>query len=104
MNHLDLLGQLLDRARAAGADTAEAAVSNSTSVNVTRRLGRTEHLERSERHGLELTVYLGRRSATVSSTEVAASGFAQLAERAVAMARVVPEDPYGGLAEAARSV
>jgi PmbA protein len=104
MNHLDLLGQLLDRARAAGADTAEAAVSNSTSVNVTRRLGRTEHLERSERHGLELTVYVGRRSATVSSTEVAASGFAQLAERAVAMARVVPEDPYGGLADEARTV
>jgi PmbA protein len=104
MNHLDLLGQLLDRARAAGADTAEAAVSNSTSINVTRRLGRTEHLERSESHGLELTVYVGRRSASVSSTEVAASGFAQLAERAVAMARVVPEDPYGGLAEEARAV
>ena len=104
MNHLDLLSQLLDRARAAGAETAEAAVSNSTSVNVTRRLGRTEHLERSERHGLELTVYLGRRSASVSSTEVAASGFAQLAERAVAMARVVPEDPFGGLAEEARTV
>ena len=104
MNHLDLLGQLLDRAREAGADTAEAAVSNSTSVNVTRRLGRTEHLERSESHGLELTVYVGRRSASVSSTEVAATGFAQLAERAVAMARVVPEDPYGGLAEEARAV
>jgi PmbA protein len=104
MNHLDLLGQLLDRARAAGADTAEAAVSNATSVNVTRRLGRTEHLERSESHGLELTVYVGRRKASVSSTEVAASGFAQLAERAVAMARVVPEDPYGGLAEDAHAV
>jgi PmbA protein len=104
MNHLDLLSQLLDRARAAGADTAEASVSNSISVNVTRRLGRTEHLERSERHGLGLTVYVGRRSASVSSTEVAAAGFVQLAERAVAMARVVPEDPYGGLAEDARAV
>jgi PmbA protein len=104
MNHLDLLSQLLDRARAAGADTAEASVSNSISVNVTRRLGRTEHLERSERHGLDLTVYVGRRSASVSSTEVAAAGFAQLAERAVAMARVVPEDPYGGLAEEAQTV
>ena len=104
MNHLDLLSQLLDRARAAGADTAEAAVSNSTSVGVTRRLGRNEHLERSEKHGLQLTVFVGRRSASVSSTEVAASGFAQLAERAVAMARVVPEDPYGGLAEEAHAV
>ena len=104
MNHLDLLTQLLDRARAAGADTAEASVSNAISVNVTRRLGSTEHLERSERHGLGLTVFVGRRSASVSSTEVAAGGFAQLAERAVAMARVVPEDPYGGLAEEAEAV
>ena len=54
---LDLLTALLDRARAAGADTAEAAVSGSTSVSVSRRLGATEHLERSERRGLELTVY-----------------------------------------------
>jgi PmbA protein len=104
MNQLDLLSALLDRARAAGADTAEAAVSGSTSVSVSRRLGQTEHLERSERRGLELTVFVGKRSASVSSTELAPSGFAALAERAVAMARVVPEDPYGGLADEAQAV
>ena len=104
MTQLDLLTALLDRARAAGADTAEAAVSGSTSVSVSRRLGQTEHLERSERRGLELTVFVGNRSASVSTTELAASGFAALAERAVAMAKVVPEDPYGGLAEEAQAV
>ncbi len=104
MTQLDLLTELLDRARAAGADTAEAAVSGSTSLSISRRLGHTEHLERSERRGLELTVFVGKRSASVSSTELAASGFPALAERAVAMAKVVPEDPYGGLAEEARGV
>ena len=104
MTQLDLLTELLDRARAAGADTAEAAVSGSTSLSISRRLGHTEHLERSERRGLELTVFVGKRSASVSSTELAASGFPGLAERAVAMAKVVPEDPYGGLAEEARGV
>lgn len=104
MSQLDLLGALLDRARAAGADTAEAAVSGSTSLSVSRRLGQTEHLERSERRGLELTVYVGKRSATVSTTELAASNFRSLAERAVAMAKVVPEDPYGGLADEAQAV
>ena len=104
MSQLDLLSALLDRARAAGADAAEAAVSGSTSLSISRRLGQTEHLERSERRGLELTVYVGKRSASVSSTELAASSFPALAERAVAMAKVVPEDPYGGLAEEARSV
>ena len=104
MNQLDLLSALLDRACSAGADTAEAAVSGSTSVSVSRRMGQTEHLERSERRGLELTVFVGKRSASVSTTELAASGFAALAERAVAMAKVVPEDPYGGLAEEASPV
>ncbi len=104
MNQLDLLSHLLDRARAAGADTAEAAVSGATSLSVARRLGRTEHVERSERRGLELTVFVGKRSATVSSTEIAEAGFRALAERAVAMAKVVPEDPYGGLADEASPV
>ena len=104
MSQLDLLTALLERARAAGADSAEAAVSGSTSVSVSRRLGRTEQLERSERRGLELTVFIGKRSASVSTTELAASGFAGLAQRAVAMAKVVPEDPYGGLADEARFV
>ena len=104
MTQLDLLSALLDRARAAGADAAEAAVSGSTSLSVSRRLGHTEHLERSERRGLELTVFVGRRSASVSSTELASSGFVALAERAVAMAKVVPEDPFGGLAEEACSI
>jgi PmbA protein len=104
MSQLDLLSALLDHARAAGADTAEAAVSGSTSVSVSRRLGQTEHLERSERRGLELTVFIGKRSASVSTTELSPSGFAALAERAVAMAKVVPEDPYGGLADEASPV
>ncbi|WP_158747594.1 TldD/PmbA family protein [Acidisphaera sp. L21] len=104
MSQLDLLTALLDRARQAGADTAEAAVSGSTSLSISRRLGQTEHLERSERRGLELTVFVGKRSASVSTTEIAASGFAALAERAVAMAKVVPEDPYGGLADNAQTV
>ena len=103
-SQLDLLSALLDRARSAGADTAEAAVSGSTSVSVSRRLGQTEHLERSERRGLELTVFVGKRSASVSTTELSAAGFAALAERAVAMAKVVPEDPYGGLADEASPV
>ena len=80
MNQLDLLGALLSHARAAGADSAEAAVTGATSVSVQRRLGRTEHLERSERRGLDLTVYVGKRSASVATTEISAAGFAALAE------------------------
>ena len=98
MNGTDRLQELIARARAAGADTADAMLVASTSIGVQRRLGRTEQLERSESKDLGLRVFVGKRQAIVSSTTVDPAGFAALAERAVAMARVVPEDPFAGLA------
>jgi PmbA protein len=97
-DHIALLNDLIARARAAGADAADAVMVGGASLSVQRRLGQTEHVERSEGQDLGLRVFLGNRSAIVSSTTVDPAGFAQLAERAVAMARVVPEDPDGGLA------
>jgi PmbA protein len=101
MNELDLLADLIAHARAAGADAADALLASGTSLGVQRRLGKTEHVERSEGRDLGLRVFIGQRSAVVSATSVDPSSFAALAERAVAMARVVPEDPYAGLAETA---
>lgn len=99
MNGLDLLADLIGRARTAGADAADAVLVAGTSLAVQRRLGRIDHLERSEGRDLGLRVFVGRRSAIVSSTTVDPAGFDALAERAVAMARVVPEDPYSGLGD-----
>lgn len=101
MTQLDLLADLIGRAKAAGADAADAILLSGTSISVERRLGRTEKLEQSEARDLGLRVFVGRRSAIVSSSAADPAGFAALAERAVAMARVVPEDPYSGLAEQA---
>jgi PmbA protein len=98
---MDLLGDLIARARRAGADAADAVLIAGTSLSVERRLGQTEQLERSEARDLGLRVFVGKQSAIVSSTAVDPAGFDLLAERAVAMARVVPEDPYAGLAEEA---
>ncbi|HEY5299959.1 MAG TPA: metallopeptidase TldD-related protein [Acetobacteraceae bacterium] len=101
MSQLDLLHDLIGRARAAGADAADAVLVAGASLSVQRRLGQTEHVERSEGRDLGLRVFVGRQAAMVSSTTIDPSGFAALAERAVAMARVVPEDPYAGLADTA---
>jgi PmbA protein len=101
MNHLDRLADLIARARAAGADAADAVLVAGTSLSVSRRLGKTEHVERSEGQDLGLRVFIGKRAAIVSATSIDPAGFTQLAERAVAMAKVVPEDPYTGLAETA---
>jgi PmbA protein len=98
---LDLLADLIARARAAGADAADAVLISGTAIGVQRRLGNTEHVERSEGRDLGLRVFLGKRAAIVSSSAIDPASFPELAERAVAMARVVPEDPYAGLAETA---
>ena len=102
MDKLDLMSRLIERARAAGADAADAVLIAGTSLSVQRRLGRTEHIERAEGQDLGLRVFLGAKVAIVSATSADPAGFAGLAERAVAMARVVPEDPFAGLADTAR--
>ncbi len=96
----DLLGALLAAASRAGADAADAILISGSSVSLLRRLGAIEHLERSEARDLGLRVFVGQRSAIVSATSVDPAGFDRLAARAMDMARVVPEDPYGGLADA----
>jgi PmbA protein len=96
---LDLLATLLGRARAAGAERADAILVARTSLSVERRLGNTETLERSESQDLGLRVFCGAKSAIVSASNVDPAQFSALAERAVAMACVVPDDPYADLCE-----
>lgn len=100
MNRLETLAALVAAARAAGADAADAVLAEGTSLSVARRLGAIEQLERAEGFDLGLRVFVGRRQAIVSSTDPDRAGFTALAERAVAMARAVPEDRFSGLPEA----
>ncbi|MGQ3049306.1 MAG: TldD/PmbA family protein [Niveispirillum sp.] len=95
----NLLDDLIQRARRAGADTADALLVDGASLSLSTRLGKPEGLERSEAGDLGLRVFVGRRMAVVSSTDRGPRMIAELAERAVAMARAVPEDPFCGIAE-----
>ncbi len=99
----ELLGQaeaLLAAARAAGADVADTVMSVGASVSLQRRLGKVEETERAEARELSLRVFVGRQSASVSASAIDPGSFARLAAQAVAMARVVPEDPYAEIPEA----
>src|SRR5215813_8112892 len=100
-NAIDLLQDLVTRARRAGVDAADAVFFEGISLSHARRLGRTEKLERSEGHDLGLRVFIGKRQAVVSSTDHSREALDELVERAVAMARTVPEDPYCGIADPA---
>ena len=98
-NTIDLLHDLIRRARRAGADAADAVLFEGTSLSYGRRLGKTEKLERSEGQDLGLRVFIGRQQAIVSSSDRSPKALGELIERAVAMAKTVPEDPYCGIAE-----
>jgi PmbA protein len=85
---------LLAAAKAAGAEAAKVSLYEGASVSVQRRLGQTEETERAETRDVSLRVFLGRANASVSASSIDQASFARLAAQAVAMARVVPEDPY----------
>ena len=95
---LDLLTDLLGRAKRAGADDADAVYFESASLSVAQRLGQSEKLERSESRDLGLRVLIGKQQAMVSSTDLGTKALDELVERAVAMARAAPEDPHCGIA------
>ncbi|MBP2547859.1 PmbA protein [Neorhizobium galegae] len=96
---LSRAGELVDLARKAGADQADAVIVRSRSRSVSVRLGKVEGTEASESDDFSLRVFVGKRVASVSANP----GFdlAALAQRAVAMARVSPDDPYACLADEA---
>ena len=89
---------LIDLARKAGADAADAIYTGSSSEGVQVRLGKLEDIERSESEHLDLRVFVGRRSASIGSSDLSDAALAELAARAVDMARAAPEDQYAGLA------
>lgn len=95
----DLTEALLNAARTAGAETADALAVSGASVSIDIRAGALEQAERSEATEVGLRVLIGGRQACVSASDVSPATFARLAERAVAMAREAPDDPYAGLAE-----
>ena len=97
----DLAERLVAAARRAGADAADALAVRSVSLAVEVREGAVEESERSEGDDVGLRVFVGSRQAVVSTNDVKAD-VAALAERAVAMAKAAPEDPFAGLADPAR--
>jgi PmbA protein len=92
------LADLIAAARRAGADAADALYHGDRSTDVHVRLGALENVDQSEGEEIGLRVFVGRRSASVSASDLAPDSLRVLAERAVAMARQAPEDAYAGLA------
>ncbi|MBY0421188.1 MAG: TldD/PmbA family protein, partial [Parvularculaceae bacterium] len=97
-----LLARLLDDARKAGADAADAVLYSAVSSGVSYRLGNLEDVERSEGRDLGLRILVGRRQAMTSTTDMSPASLKDFVERCAAMAKAAPEDPFCGLAPTER--
>jgi len=97
-NKEEILESLIQAARKAGADAADALLVEGVAAGVSYRLGKLEDVERAESTDLGLRVFVGARVAFVSSNDLSKDRLAGLPERAVAMAKLAPEDKYAGLA------
>jgi PmbA protein len=93
-----ILATLLDGARRAGADAADALYVEGVSSSVSYRLGKLEDVERAENYDLGLRVFVGQKVAFVSSTDFSRDALVALPGRAVTMAKLAPEDRFAGLA------
>ncbi|UWR22261.1 TldD/PmbA family protein [Sulfitobacter sp. S190] len=97
---LDALNaDLLKAAKDAGADAADAMAVRGTSLSVDVRAGALEEAQREEATDIGLRVFVGQRVAVVSASDTSQRTIGEMAQRAVAMAREAPENPYAGLAD-----
>ena len=97
-----LTAALIDAARAAGADAADAIAIDGTSVSIDVLKGKLEHAERAESVDIGLRVLIGQKQANVSASDTSRDTISAMAERAVAMASEAPDDPAVGLASEAQ--
>ena len=101
-NPMDFAQQAVEKMLAYGADQADALVSESLSIGASSRLGNMEDIEHAESADVGLRALIGTQQAFVSSSGMNADQLDSLAERAVAMARMAPADPFCGLADGSR--
>ncbi len=103
-DHLNFLGDIIGKAIAKGASAADALLVDSVSQDVSVRYGKLEKLERSASADMGLRVFAGKKQAVVSASYSNLTEIDAMVERAVAMAKASPEDPFCGLADKSASL
>lgn len=94
-----LLNDVLDLAREEGATDAAVAVNNDRGFSVDVRMGEVETVAFSEDKGVGLTVYVGQRKGSASSTDTTPAALRSMVKAACDIAKVSAEDPCFGLAD-----
>ena len=96
---LNLAQMAVDKAIKLGATAADAIVADGSSTSVSVRQGKIEDVGRSEGRDIGIRVFAGQSSAIIAGSVLTPEAIGKLAERALAMAKLAPADPYAGIAD-----
>ena len=95
----DIADSLVSNATSNGASACDVVAVNGLSTSVETLNGKLENTEHSEGISVGLRVFVGQSQAIVTASRFTDQDRADLVERAIAMAKVAPQDPYAGLAD-----
>ncbi len=98
-NYKQLVEDVLSMAKKKGASAAEVEASLSEGVSIEVRNNDIDKLEFNKDKGIGITVYLGKASASVSSSDTTLKALEDTVDKAIAIAKVIEEDQYSGIAE-----
>jgi PmbA protein len=95
-----LVDNILSEAKRQGADQAEVSASMEQGLGVSVRKGELENLEFNQDRGFGITLYVGKRKGSASTTDSSPNAIRETVAAAKGIAKHTEEDPYSGLAEA----
>lgn len=92
-----LVADCIQETRNQGATGAEVGVSMESGLSATARLGEVETIEHHRSRGLGLTVYIGQRKGSASTSDLSPAAMRETVAAACRIARHAAEDPCAGL-------
>ena len=87
----------ISKSKDLGSTSSNVLVMNTISENVNIRNKKLDGSERSENLGVTLTTYIGKKKASISSTNLSENNLIELVTRCIESTKVTPEDEYNSL-------
>ncbi len=95
--YAQLAADVLAMAKKGGATEADILVADGENLSVQVRLGAVDRLMKAREKRLGLRVFIGKRSASTSTSDFSPESLQQLVTQTCALAKAVVEDPVSGL-------
>ena len=94
-----LAAEILDEARKQGADACEVGISSDAGLSASVRMGDVETIEFNRDQGFGITVYLGKKKGSASTSDSSHNAIKETVKAACDIASYASEDPCAGLAD-----